>query len=185
MAITFSFSTTPILSGHAIRIYNTSLNWGEYDPLGTDALLTISTLDEDPEFAGGINIWEQVISGDDLVGDFFIDIFSADLYGEDKEFPDDILTFNISTTGMQTLTYSTDEVIYYKSWKYKTEVCFDTVNDVDDMNSMEIRYACMINLLYQGLMADIFVANTTGIYNKFNVFARLRHHHHRHHHDIF
>ena len=173
MAITFSFSTTPILAGHSIRIYNTSLNWSEYVAAGTSGTLTIKTKDGDLNFIGGLDTFTKSLLGTDLDGDWYIDVTALELYGADQIIDDDILTVKIVTTGTTALTYETDEVFYYNAWAYKTNTCFNTVNDSFKINTLEVKYACMVNILYQGLIADIATGNTTGIYNKINMFTRL------------
>jgi hypothetical protein len=173
MAITFSFSTTPVLAGHAIRIYNTSLNWSEYVAAGTSGTLTIKTKDGDLNFVGTLDTYTKSLVGADLEGDWYIDITATDLYGADRIIDDDILTIRILTTGTTALDYSTDEVFYYNAWAYKTQICFNTVNDSFKINTLEVKFACMVNILYLGLIADIASGNTTGIYNKINMFTRL------------
>lgn len=174
MAATFSFSTTTILSGHAMRIYSTSLNWNEYVPgNSSSALLTISTLDNKQSLVGPSNTFTKTITLSSLVGDFFLDITSLELYGVDQIIPDDILNVKIDILGTANYTYNTDEVFYYNAWKLKSETCFNAVDFICDINSIEIKYACMVNILYNGLIADIAVANTSGIYEKINLFKRL------------
>jgi hypothetical protein len=176
MAATFSFTTTPILSGHSIRIYSTSLNWDQYVPASSSsALLTITTLDGGLSFDTNTSatFTKSLSLTTDLVGDFVIDITSLELYGVDEMIPDDILNVKIDIAGGVTYTYNTNEVFYYNSWKLKSETCYNTVNDINDINSMEIKYACMVNILYNGLIADISVANTGGIYEKIDIFNRL------------
>ena len=174
MAATFSFSTTTILSGHAMRIYSTSLNWSQYVPANsTSALLTIKTLDSKTTLVGVSNTFTKSILLASLVGDFSLDITSLELYGVDQIIPDDILNVKMDIIGATAYTYNTDEVFYYNSWKIKSETCFNAVDFISDINSIEIKYACMVNILYQGLIADISVANTSGIYEKINIFKRL------------
>jgi hypothetical protein len=83
------------------------------------------------------------------------------------------LNFKIDIIGTTGYTYNTDEVFYYNSWKLKTEMCYNAVNEICNINSTEIKYASMINILYNGLIADIAVANTSGIYEKIDIFTRL------------
>jgi hypothetical protein len=175
MAATFSFTTTPILSGRSIRIYSTSLNWSEYIPANsTSALLTITALDGGSVFAGAAASFTKSLSlTTDLVGDFIIDITSLELYGVDEIVPDDILNIKIDIIGATSYTYNSDEVFYYNAWKLKSETCYNAVNQIYDINSTEIKYACMVNILYNGLIADIAVANTGGIYEKIDIFNRL------------
>lgn len=175
MAATFSFSTTPILSGHSIRIYNTSLNWDQYVPGdATTVTLTVTAVDGDLIFTGGTSAtFTKTYTPAELVGDFILDLTSLEMYGTDEIVPDDILNFKIDIAGSTAYTYNTDEVFYYNAWKYKSEVCYTAVNYIDNVNGFEIRYACMVNILYQGLISDIAVANTTGIYEKINLFTRL------------
>lgn len=174
MAATFSFSTTTILSGHAMRTYSTSLNWSEYVPANSSsAVLTITTLDGDSTLIGPSNTFTKALMPVNLVGDFQIDITSLELYGSDQIIPDNILNVKIDIVGATAYTYSTDEVFYYNAWKHKSTVCLNAVDFICDMNSVEIKYACMVNILYQGLIADIVSANTSGIYEKIDMFKRL------------
>ena len=174
MAVTFSFSTTTILSGHAIRIYGTSLNWAEYIPANsTNALLTISTLNGNNTLVGVTNTFTKVLTPISLAGNFILDITSLQLYGVDQILPDDILNVKIDIIGTTAYTYNTDEVFYYNAWKHKSTVCLNAVDFICDMNSVEIKYACMVNILYQGLIADIVSANTSSIYEKIGMFKRL------------
>ena len=174
MAATFSFSTTTILSGHAMRIYSTSLNWSEYIPGdSSSAVLTISTLDSGNTLIGPSNTFTKALMPVDLVGDFYADITSLELYGVDQIIPDNILNVKIDIVGASEYTYNTDEVFYYNAWKHKSTICLDAVDFICDMNSTEIKYACMVNVLYQGLIADIVAANTSGIYEKIDLFKRL------------
>lgn len=174
MAATFSFSTTTISSGHAMRIYSTSLNWATYIP-GSDAAatLTITPKDNDLIFTGGVGVFTKELDAGALIGDFYIDVTAYEMFGVDEIIPDDILIVKIDIANDALDTFSTDEVFYYNSWKVKSEVCLNAVNNINEINSLEIKYACMVNTLYQGLMADIVVANTTGIYEKFDIFKRL------------
>lgn len=176
MAATFSFSTTTILSGHSIRVYNTSTNWSEYDPNNsTGVTLTMTTLDEDAIFIGASNTFTKTYIPQDLVGDFLLDVSSLEMFGADGIVPDDIVNvkIDIETETTPLFTYNTDEVFYYNAWAEKCRACYNAVNFICDMNCLEIKYACMVNILYQGLMADISTANTSGIYEKFDIFTRL------------
>ena len=174
MAATFSFTTTTISSGHAMRIYNTSLNWSEYIPSNSSsALLTIKPLDNDTIFTGNTDTFTKALVLTDLSGDFYIDITALEMFGIDEIIPDDILNVKIDIIGSTAYTYNTDEVFYYNSWKYKSQMCYNAVNAICDINSTEIKYSCMLDMLYQGLLADITVANTSGIYEKIDIFNRL------------
>jgi hypothetical protein len=172
----FSFSTAPVLAGTTLRIYNTSTNWSSYVPGdSTTVTLTIVALDADTTlFNGAASYGTTAHTPTDLVGDFYIDILATTLFGSSVTIiPDDILTVTIAITGTTSYSYSTNEVFYYNSWKAKTDAAFLAVDFIEDINSREIKYACMINALYQGLIADIFVGNTSGIYEKFDLFTRL------------
>jgi hypothetical protein len=173
---TFTFSTTPVLAGTTVRIYNTSTNWSSYVPGdSTTVTLTITALDANTTlFNGAASYIDATYTPTELVGDFYIDILATALFGSSVTIiPDDILTVTIAITGTTSYTYSTNEVFYYNSWKTKIDAAFVAVDFIEDVNSREIKYACMVNALYQGLIADIFVGNTSGIYEKFDLFTRL------------
>jgi hypothetical protein len=173
--VVFRFSTTPMIAGTTIRIYNTSSNWDYYIPANsTTATLTIVALDGNTTLFNGAASYTTTYTPTSLVGDFYIDLAATTVFGTGTStIPDDILTVTIVISGATSYTYSTDEVFYYNSWKTKTDAAFAAVDFVEDINSREIKYACMVNALYQGLTADIFVGNTSGIYEKFDIFTRL------------
>lgn len=173
--VTFRFSTTPMIAGTTIRIYNTSSNWEYYVPGNSSSVtLTIVALDGGAVFANGATSYTQTYTTASLVGDWYIDLLSTTVFGASAAtIPDDILTFTIVIAGSTAYSYSTDEVFYYNSWKTKTDACFAAVDYIEDVNSREIKYACMVNALYQGLTADIFIGSTSGIYEKFDLFTRL------------
>jgi hypothetical protein len=171
----FRFSTTPMFSGTTVRIYNTSTNWAYYVPANSTAVtLTVTALDGGAIFFGGIASFTKTYLTTDLVGDFILDITSAEMFSSSATvIPDDILKFKMDVTGATEYSYETDEVFYYNSWSTKTTAAYAAVDFIEDINSREIKYACMVNALYQGLTADIFIGNTSGIYEKFDIFARL------------
>jgi len=174
--VTFRFSTTPMIAGSTIRIYNTSSNWTYYVPGdSTTVTLTIAALDGNATlFNGAASYVTTAYTPTQLVGDFQIDLLAATVFGSSVTvIPDDILTITIAITGSTEYTYSTDEVFYYNSWKTKTDAAFLAVDFIEDVNSREIKYACMVNALYQGLTADIFIGSTSGIYEKIDLFTRL------------
>ena len=173
MAAEFSFTTTPILSGKAMRIYSTSRNWSEYVPSGSSAVLTISTLDGDETLVGESATFTKNIAGSDLVGDFQIDITALELTGIDSTIPDDIYNISIQIYGGTLYSYSSDEAFYYNIWAYKCTLAYHAVNFICDMNNYELKYASAVNLLYDGLIADIAIGNTSGIYEKIDLFKRL------------
>lgn len=174
MAATFSFTTTPILSGHSMRIYSTSTNWSEYVPGNVSTVvLTIKTLDGDDTLVGNTDTFTKSLVAADLNGDFQIDITALELFGIDEIIPDDIYNVKIATTGTDVWTYNSDEVFYYNAWKTKSEICYNAVNFICDINCLEIKYSSMVNILYQGLISDIAVANTSGVYEKIDIFNRL------------
>lgn len=173
MAATFRFSTTPMFSGTTVRIYNTSSNWSEYVSANiSTATLTITALDGDAIFKSGASSYTKSLTPTDLVGDFIIDLLATDVFGV-TTIPDDILKFDITMTGTDSYQYVTDEVFYYYCWSVKTQACYVAVDFIEDINCREIKYACMVNALYQGLTADIFIGNTSGIYEKIDLFNRL------------
>jgi hypothetical protein len=103
-----------------------------------------------------------------------LDITAAEMFGSSVSvIPDDILKFKMDIAGSTQYSYETDEVFYYNSWNTKTVAAYAAVDFIEDVNCREIKYACMVNALYQGLTADIFIGNTSGIYEKFDIFARL------------
>lgn len=173
--IAFSFSTTPVSSGSTIRVYNTSTNWSEYAPSSyTGCTLTMTALDGDAIFIDGATSFTKTITPSSLVGDFKIDLLATEVFGTTTTIiPDDILKVDITFTGGDAMTYDTDEVFYYNSWTVKTDAAYLAVDFIEDINCREIKYACMVNGLYQGLIADIFIGNTSGIYEKFDIFNRL------------
>ena len=172
--VTFRFSTTPMIAGTTIRIYNTSSNWSYYVPGdSTTVTLTITALDGNTTlFNGAASYVTTAYTPTNLVGDFYLDLLATTVFGT-TVIPDDILTVTIAITGTTSYTYSTDEVFYYNAWKTKTDAAFLAVDFIEDTNSREIKYACMVNALYQGLTADIFIGSTSGIYEKIDLFTRL------------
>jgi hypothetical protein len=175
MAATFRFSTTPMFSGTTIRIYNTSTNWAEYVPANsTTVTLTLTATDGGAVFIGGLTSFVKTYATTDLVGDFILDLLAAEVFANAPTIiPDDIIKFKIDITGSTAYQYVTDEVFYYNSWMVKSEAAYNAVDFIEDINCREIKYACMVNALYQGLTADIFVGNTSGIYEKIDIFTRL------------
>ena len=173
--VTFRFSTTPMIAGTTIRIYNTSSNWTYYVPGDSSTVtLTITALDGNATLFNGAASYTTTYTPASLVGDFYIDLLAATVFGSAvTTIPDDILTVTMAITGTTSYTYSTDEVFYYNAWKTKTDAAFLAVDFIEDVNSREIKYACMVNALYQGLTADIFVGSTSGIYEKIDLFTRL------------
>lgn len=175
----FSFSTTTVDSGHTIRIYSTSQNWKDYMPGdATSATLTIkSFIDGEKIFTDQsgtpIDTYTKTLLPTQLVDDFVIDLKSIDLFNTDKIVPDCVLVFKIDIANTAQDTYTSIEVFYYNSWVVKSTVCYNAVNQICDINSTEIKYACMVNMLYQGLLSDIVVGNTNGIYEKIDIFKRL------------
>jgi len=172
----FKFTTTTIASGHTLRIYSTSTDWYNYIETGdaTTALLTITALDGDAIFTNGaLSYTQTLVPLTDLAGDFHIDVTTYQMFGVDIIIPDDILTVNISITNTAQDNYTTNEVCYYNTWVTKSDICYNAVNQINEINSWEIKYACMVNMLYEGLHADIVAANTGGIYEKFDIFKRL------------
>lgn len=174
MAASFSFSTTPILSGHSVRIYNTSTNWSEFDPnLITRVDITIESLNESLVFTGNSSTFTKTISPASLIGDFNIDLTVLELTGQDGIMPDGIYNFDITMTGTPQYTYNTDEVFYYNAWVKKSNICYNALNFIQDLNCLEIKYSCMVNALYQGLISDISIGDTAAIYEKLDLFNRI------------
>lgn len=175
MAAVFGFSTTTISSGHAMRIYSTSSDWTGYMPNdATGATLTITALDGGAIFtSGSLTFTKQLDPSVDLIDDFYIDVTSYEMFGVDEIIPDDILSVTVDIANTALDTYTSIEVFYYNSWVVKSTVCYNAVNQIYEINSNEIKYACMVNMLYQGLLADIVSANTSGIYEKIDIFKRL------------
>lgn len=172
MAAEFSFTTTPILDGHAMRIYSTSRNWNEYSSVGASAVLTITAADGDAVF-GGDAAFTKPIEGSSFNGNFQIDITALELFGSDIIIPDDIYNISILISGGTVYSYDSDEVFYYNAWLHKSMTAYNAVNFICDMQNYELKYACAINVLYDGLIADIAIGNTSGIYDKLDLFKRL------------
>lgn len=175
MAAVFSFSTTTVGAGHTMRIYSTSTNWTGYMPGdATGALLTVTSfIAGEAIFVGGATSFTKSLTAASLVGDFQIDITSLEMFGTDMILPDCILNVKIDIANSALDTYTSVEVFYYNAWVLKSTVCYNAVNQIYDINSTEIKYACMVNILYQGLLSDIVVGNTSGIYEKLDIFNRL------------
>jgi hypothetical protein len=173
--VTFRFSTTPMFSGTTIRVYNTGTNWVYYVPGSSSTVtLTLSALDGGAIFLGATTSFTKSYTTNELVGDFTLDLLASEVFaGAPSVIPDDIINFKIDIAGSTSYTFDTDEVFYYNSWAIKTNAAYKAVDFIEDVNSREIKYACMVNALYQGLTADIFVGNTSGIYEKFDIFNRL------------
>ena len=171
----FSFTTVTVNSGTTIRIHNTSTNWSSYVPGSSSTVtLTITAADGGLIFAGASASYVKTYTPAELVGDFNLDLLASAVFnGAPSITPDDILTFKIDIGGSVTYTYTTNEVFYYNSWIVKTNAAYVAVNFIEDVTCREIKYAGMVNALYQGLLADIFVGNTSGIYEKFDIFTRL------------
>lgn len=175
MAATFSFTTTTILSGHSMRIYSTGTNWDDFVPgTSTAVVITLKALRTDDEpFTGTSNTFTKTLATTAVVGDWYIDLTATEMFGVDEIIPDNIFNVKIDITGGVTYTYNTDEVFYYNAWVTKSEICYAAVDAICDINATEIKYACMVNCLYQGLIADIVSANTSGIYEKIDIFNRI------------
>lgn len=175
MAAVFSFSTTTVGAGHTMRIYSTSQNWTGYMPgTATGATLTVTSfIAGEAIFAGGATSFVKSLTAASLVDDFQIDITSQEMFGTDMILPDCILNVKIDIANVALDTYTSVEVFYYNAWLTKSTVCYNAVNQIYDINSTEIKYACMVNVLYQGLLSDIVVGNTSGIYEKLDIFNRL------------
>lgn len=175
MAAVFSFSTTTVGAGHTMRIYSTSTNWTDYMPGdATGALLTVTSyISGEAIFAGGAASFTKSLTAASLVDDFTVDVTALEMFGTDMIIPDCILNVKIDITNTATDTYTSVEVFYYNAWVMKSEVCYSAVNQIYDINSTEIKYASMVNMLYQGLLSDIVVGNTSGIYEKLDIFNRL------------
>lgn len=180
--VSFSITTTTVNSGKTIRVINTSAFWDEFvasDYTGATLVITTTNgLDTfliagEPSHSFTKSIDITVIESPT----FYFDILSSELYGSDIVIPDDILTFTLTilsdTSHSLDVVYVTDEVFYYNSFMLKSDACYNAIVDSCNINSTEVKYACLVNALYQGLQADIFVANTSGIYDKFNIFKRL------------
>lgn len=175
MAAVFGFSTTTVGAGHTMRIYSTSSNWTGYMPGdATGATLTITSfIAGEAIFANGATSFTKALTAASLVGDFLIDITALEMFGADMILPDCILNVKIDIANTALDTYTSVEVFYYNAWVIKSAVCYRAVNQIYDVNSTEIKYAGMVNMLYQGLLADIVVGNTSGIYEKLDIFNRL------------
>jgi hypothetical protein len=173
--VTFRISTTPMIAGTTVRVYNTSTNWSYYNSANaTLGTLTVTALDGNTTLFNGTASYVKTYTPAELVGDFYFDILATTMFGASTAvIPDDILTFKFEITGTTPYSYTTDEVFYWNAWSTKTNACFDAVDFIEDVNSREVKYACMVNALYQGLTADIFVGNTSGIYEKIDIFTRL------------
>lgn len=173
--IVFKFSSSPINSGTSMKLYNTSSNWYYYNPANSSSvLLTITSLNGASIFHGGANSFTKTYTPADLVGDFSLEILASDIFADSQVvIPDSILTITIAISGSTQYTYSTDEVFYYNCWSTKVTAAFNAVDYISDINSTEVKYAGLINSLYQGLIADIFIGNTSGIYEKFSLFNKL------------
>ena len=140
----------------------------------TGATLTVTSfIQGEAIFAGGATSFTKALTAAQLVDDFEIDITSQEMFGSDIILPDCILNVKIDIANTALNTYTSVEVFYYNAWVTKSAVCYNAVNQIYDINSTEIKYACMVNMLYQGLLSDITVGNTSGIYEKLDIFNRL------------